>query len=521
MLMVAIGVALWATAIGYRLRRLEREQAERIAREAAAADRAKSEFLAHVSHELRTPIQSVLGYAELLASAPLGDVGRQRLAALRGQGDLLLRLVNDLIDLGALQASVFRLQPSSVDAAALTRECLETIRPQADARHLTLHLEIDPGVTWIEADGQRLRQVLLNLLTNAVKFTTTGGITLRLCRPVEPAATVEWTVQDTGPGIAPEDQERIFQPFVRLDRDHAVAGAGMGLALCARLCTAMKGSIAVQSDGESGTTFVVRLPLHERAASATMPLADARPPGAAASVAWHGLKVLVADDNTLVRELLVAFFQERNADTTAVADGLAVVEICAGQPFEVIVLDLSMPWLDGRETARRLRRPGATPGQPWIIGLSAHAGREDANTAIAAGMDRFLTKPVSFAELSAAVAEAPGARARPPSAGAGFGASAALAQRLSTQFFAETPAIVAEMRMALANRDWPRLRARAHYLKNSADVLGAEELRRACNALYVNADSAETGRLRELLASVETASRLPAAPQDLSPDSPA
>jgi CheY-like chemotaxis protein len=180
-----------------------------------------------------------------------------------------------------------------------------------------------------------------------------------------------------------------------------------------------------------------------------------------------------------------------------------------------------MPWLDGRETARRLRRPGATPGQPWIIGLSAHAGREEADTAIAAGMDRFLTKPVSFADLSAAVAEAPGARARPTSAAASPGANPALAQRLAQQFFAETPAIVADMRTALANHDWLRLRSRAHYLKNSADVLGADELRRVCNALYLNADSAEADRLHELVAAVEAASCSSSVTAEFSPDPPA
>jgi signal transduction histidine kinase/CheY-like chemotaxis protein len=515
MLMVAIGVALWATAIGYRLRRVEREQAERIAREAAAADRAKSEFLAHVSHELRTPIQSVLGYAELLASSKLGELGHQRLAALRSQGDLLLRLVNDLIDLGALQASVFRLQSGAIDPAALTRDCLETIRPQAETKHLTLGLELESGIPWIEADGQRLRQILLNLLTNAVKFTDTGSITLRMRRSAHAADMLEWTVQDTGPGIAREDQDRIFEPFVRLERDQAITGAGMGLALCARLCAAMKGAITVQSEGDTGTTFTVRLPLHARA-----PVTAITPPVAQSPSAWRGLRVLIADDNTLVRELLLAFFQEHGAEAAAVPDGLAAVELCASREFDVIVLDLSMPWLDGREASRRLRRPGATLGQPWIIGLSAHAGAEDADSALEAGMNRFLTKPVRLAELGAAVAEAPRARSRPRFA-ATLNAGSELTQRLTTRYLAETPAILTEMRAALEKEDRPLLRTRAHYLKNSADVLGAEDLRHACNVLYVNADSAGADRLAELLVTVETASHLPATPLDFSPDFPA
>jgi CheY-like chemotaxis protein/anti-sigma regulatory factor (Ser/Thr protein kinase) len=420
---------------------------------------------------------------------------------------------------------VFRLQSAPVDAAALTRECLEAIRPQADAKRLALQLQLDPKIRWIEVDGQRLRQILLNLLANAVKFTDAGTITLALQRVAEASGMIEWSVRDTGPGIAPEDQERIFEPFVRLDRDQAIAGAGMGLALCARLCTAMNGALTVSSDGETGTTFTVRLPLPSVEAS----LRDVRPgaheqgrrEAASPSEAWRGLRVLIADDNTLVRELLVAFFEAQQAAITAVADGLAAVEACATCEFDVIVLDLSMPWLDGREAARRLREPGVALGQPWIIGLSAHAGREEAETALAAGMNRFLTKPVALRELAAVVAEAPRLRAQPMPSPVTNTADLALARRLTRQFAAETPAIVMELHAAFANGDRSRLRSRAHYLKNSADVLGADALRRACTALYVQAESADPEALRELVATIESAARSPLASAEFRPENPA
>src|SRR5688500_1252242 len=233
MALVGAGVGLWALAVAYRLRRESRDAAEQTAAAAAAADRMKSAFLAKVSHELRTPIQSVLGYGELLAGAPLSDAHRVWLNALRSHGDIMLRLVNDLIDLGALQSGAFQLQIAPIPLRALINDCVAALRPAAAARGLALQVELAADIPEVVAtDGVRLRQILLNLLTNAVKFTAVGSVSLTVRAASD--HRVQFVVSDTGPGIAPVLRGRLFQPFTRLDPTSG--GSGLGLALVHGLC---------------------------------------------------------------------------------------------------------------------------------------------------------------------------------------------------------------------------------------------------------------------------------------------
>ena len=516
----AIGVGLWVLAMVYRLRRTEREQALQRAEQALAADRAKSEFLAQVSHELRTPLQGVLGFSEMLAKSSLAEPHRALVSAVRSQGALMLRLVNDLIDLGSLQSGAFRLHLEPVDLRVLTRECVESMQPKAAAKGLALEEDFAADApAFVQADGARLRQVLFNLLGNAVKFTQAGRVTLIVRRGEPPApdkATmppdeafagvwVELRVADTGPGIDPDDQSRIFQPFTRLETGTQTEGAGIGLALVARLCAAMKGRVRVESDGEHGATFVVRLPLVPTGEPA------ASPPVAALDQAWQGLRVLVADDNTVMRELLGAFFREHGAAVTAVEDGLAAVEAAQAGEFDVVLLDGAMPWLDGYATARRLREAGGSLGRPWIIGLSAQAWATDEARGLAEGMDRFLTKPVAMDVLARAVAESPAAAGR-AAVTAADALDAALRQRLLTQYEKETPGIVARMVDAAHGKDWVSLHRLAHYLKNSADALGARRLQHFCRELQLAAEAADETRIEPLLSVVKISWRDPCRP---------
>ena len=517
----AIGVGLWVLAIVYRLRRTEREQALQRAEQALAADRAKSEFLAQVSHELRTPLQGVLGFSEMLAKSSLAEPHRALVSAVRSQGALMLRLVNDLIDLGSLQSGAFRLHLEPVDLRALARECVESVRPKAAAKGLAIEEDFEAGApAFVQADGARLRQVLLNLLGNAVKFTQEGRVTLTVRRGEPPApekATVppdeafagvwvELRVADTGPGIDPDDQPRIFQPFTRLETGTQTEGAGIGLALVARLCAAMKGRVRVESDGEHGTTFVVRLPLVPSAEPVVSP--PVAPP---LDQAWKGLRVLVADDNTVMRELLGAFFREHGAAVTTVEDGLAAVEAAQTSEFDVVLLDGAMPWLDGYATARRLREAGGALGRPWIIGLSAQAWATDEARGLAEGRDRFLTKPVAMDVLARAVAESPAAAGR-AAVTAADALDAALRQRLLIQYEKETPGIVARMVDAAHGKDWVSLYRLAHYLKNSADALGARRLQHFCRELQLAAEAADETRIEPLLSVVKISWRDPCRP---------
>lgn len=464
------GLGLLLITSFFELRRevRRRERARLAAVTAAAADRAKTAFLAKVSHELRTPIQSILGYGELIAQQPLAPDTRRWLESLRSHGQLLTRLVNDLIDLSSLQAGAFRLVCAPGDLAALIRSAVDSLRPRAVAKGLRLECSVAPEVEGGRSfDAERMRQLLLNLVGNAIKFTSRGAVTIEVSCPPADATAVELRIRDTGPGIAPEDQARLFQPFCRLDAAIGIEGAGLGLALTQGLCAAMNGRLTVESDGETGSTFIARLQLPV----AVLPPREAEPERHSLA----GRRVLVADDNTLVRELFLSCLRSHGAECDSVTDGLAAVERIIEETFDVLVLDISMPWLDGFEATRRLRRHGQT--QLRIVGVSAHAGAAERSQALAAGMDVFLVKPVQMSALVDAI-----------SSGSSHGVRAPAAQmptldHLRALFAREAPQLRAEIQAAAGARDRDRLQARVHYLKNSADIARYDELSLRCAQL--------------------------------------
>lgn len=507
-LTVAMGSVI---AVGFLLVRArgqaQREEAAR-ASAALAADRMKSALLAHVSHELRTPLQGILGYAELLAGRPLDEEQRGWVSAQRRQGELLQRLVNDLIDLGALQSGAFTFAARSVPLTSLVEESVLSLRPRAHIRQLTLDLDADPTVpAWLVCDPDRVRQVLLNLVGNAIKFTGEGGVVvnLRLVTADAFAALVEIAVADTGPGIAPADQARLFRPFTRLEGTLHHEGAGLGLALAHGLCVGMGGSLTVESDGRTGTTFRARL---------TLPLGSP-PPGVGDPVvtpvkAHAGVTIVVADDNTLVRELYLAHLSAQGATCTGVADGVAAVTtiLAAQPPVDVLVLDLAMPQLDGLAVARRVRAEG--PAGLRIIGASAHGNPEHRQRALAAGMDDFLVKPVKLSELSRCVQRQLGREA--PLVG-GSQLPEALRWKLRDIYQQETPALLAALDAALASNDWATLESRAHYLKNSAHVLGEVDLAVQCEAIVLAARVQDPAPISARLAAIRTQIGQPGAPE--------
>lgn len=467
---VGVGLALFISLL--RAGRLAREQAEHEATLALESDRAKTAFLAKVSHELRTPIQSILGYGELLAGQSLEPESKRWLNSVRAQGQLLIRLVNDLIDLSALQAGAFRTSPQAASLAELVRGTTESLLPRATAKNLSLVAEVAPDIPpWLLFDPERVRQVLLNLVGNAIKFTDVGGVRVRLTSPAEPGV-YEISVEDTGPGIAAEDMLRLFRPFTRLHEHDGVEGAGLGLALSAAICESLGGCLRAESDGRHGCRFIARLPLAITTAPAPVP--TAMPPAELA-----GRRVLVADDNTLVRELFVTSLRQAGAWVDEAADGLEAVELCAQQAYATIVLDVSMPWLNGFEAARRIR--AAAKGPLLIIGVSAHVGSADRALSAAAGMDQLLVKPLAIADLLGAVAGRVIADRPAPTAGSPD--NLALLRRLRRQFLEEAPRLLGELEQAQAASDRRWLRARTHYLKNSSDVAGFPEISLLCAEL--------------------------------------
>lgn len=481
LLVNAMGLVVASALFLQRRAARDRQAALRDAAIAAEANRLKTAFLAKVSHELRTPIQSLLGYGELLRrEVASGARAEGWLNALRQHGELMTRLVNDLIDLSAIEAGTFRLAPRPLAPAALVRETVESLRPRAETKGLALRCETAPELPpRARIDGERLRQIVLNLAGNAVKFTDYGGVTVSLSCGRGEAGQAAFTlaVRDTGPGIPPREQARLFNAFSRLEFTAHKEGSGLGLSLAAALCRAMGGDLTVASDGHSGSCFTATFAAETLAGPGT---ADAPASDSAGSLA--GRKVLVVDDNTLVRELFVVSLTDAGAicrTAGSVAETLAAV---AAEHPDAIVLDLALPDGDGIQLAPRLR--SVLPGVR-LVGVSAHAGPAERSQALAAGMDVFLTKPVALGELAVAVA---GGEAK---TGIVTAERPGLRARLEGQFRAEAGPKRSELDAAVSSGDWRRARAVAHYLANSAAAVHDPALLSACAALARAAEAGE------------------------------
>lgn len=481
---------------------------------ASAASEAKSELLTRASHELRTPIQGVLGYADLLSRSPLDPRQEEWLQTLRSQGGHLLRLVNDLLDYGALQNGRLTLSDTTLSPAEIAREALAAVRPQAEARGLACTLSLAPGVpAWVRGDPTRLRQILVNLLGNAVKFTIAGSVGLRVNALEAPLPDgrrrLLFAVTDTGPGIDGEDLPDLFDPRARQLR-HPASGAGLGLALTRSLCLAMDGDLAVESEPGAGSTFTATVAL----AAASAPIVPKST--TARRLPELGLRVLVVEDNPALRLLLASWLDELDCTSVLAESGERALELARAERLDAIVLDLGLPGIDGREVARRLRASRATKSL-WIVGLSAHASDTDRASALAAGMDTFLSKPVELDALAAALNPAKPARPAPPPeppAAPAAQSGGLLTSPLLGSARADTIRALArqdlttrrdEFRAALAAADWPRVAKLAHYLANTADLLGDTELRAACVACEDAALAGDPARARSAAAVIAPA----------------
>ena len=447
------------------------------------ADRAKTEFLAFLGHELRTPLQTILGRAELLGAAP---ASAHHAAAIDAQGRLLLRLVNDLLDLGTIEAGHFVLHPQPFSLRTALRHTEDLVRPLATAKSLAFHLHVDPAIPdGLLGDEARLRQILSNLLANAVKYTPAGTVILRVTRvantPVPQPSTLDaqpqderlaFVVQDTGPGLPAEKIPQLFTLFTRLDEGDGFTreGTGVGLALVRRLCDLMGGQVTAANRLGGGAEFTVTLPFPRAVAPA--PVAVLPPPVAALCV------VLIVEDNTAARELLAEALRGLGHTVTTAADGPAALAACARTRFDAVVLDINLPGVDGIEIARRLR---ALPDCPRLVGCSAEAFDHVRNAALAAGMDAFLSKPVSLAELSRTLgAPLPAAPASDIFARLD---SPATLDRARATLRAEWPALRAATATAVAGGDPTALRRLGHYLHTSALLLKDPVLAELCARL--------------------------------------
>jgi signal transduction histidine kinase/ActR/RegA family two-component response regulator len=363
---------------------------------AQAASQAKSEFLATMSHEIRTPLNSILGFADLLgATEPLTPEGRHKLDLVAGAGQSLVTLVNDILDFSRLEAGGIQLDLHPVSPAALLRETAAIVAPDAQAKGLTLVVETEAPIetndtAFYALDESRLRQVLLNLLNNAVKFTPEGRITARLAvarGDGDGADTLRFEIADTGIGVSPEQQSRLFQRFSQADGSisRSFGGAGLGLAICKALVGLMGGEIGLDSALGQGARFWFALP----AARAQAPVAvevEAQRETAA--------RVLLVDDHPMNRELGEALLVLAGCEVTVAEDGDEAVRLASEHDFDVILMDIHMPRMDGLAATRAIRALAGARGLAPIIALTADVMPQQIERCRRAGMVDHIAKPI-------------------------------------------------------------------------------------------------------------------------------
>lgn len=374
--------------------------AARDAAEAAAA--AKSTFLANISHEIRTPLTAIIGFSSLVAEAPDLDASvRRHVDRISAGGQALLALVNDVLDFSKLEAGQMEISPRPVALAQLADDTLAMFTPQSDAKGLELRLELPEAMPeYLTLDPDRVRQVLLNLIGNAVKFTDHGRVSLVVAYDSS-RGRLSLSVRDTGSGLDAEQRGRLFKRFSQVDdsvtRRHG--GTGLGLAICRSLADAMGGDIGVDSEPGEGSTFWIELPA---------PISEAPPAAAASSqpAPIEGSRVLVVDDNPVNRELARSIMEPFEIEVTEAESGEAALELAAYTPFDVILMDIRMPGLDGPQTLARLRA-GAGPNQDIPV-LAFSADADLAGARIAGGFDGAVRKPIRPVELLTELARCTG-----------------------------------------------------------------------------------------------------------------
>lgn len=380
---------------------------------AEAAVLAKTTFLATMSHELRTPMNGVLGMTELLLRSELNDKQRRQLGIIKNSADTLLTLLNEILDYSKIEAQGVALEVTSYSPQQLIGDIVGLFAPHAEAKLLLLAEEVAPDLpALLQGDAIHLRQILTNLVANAVKFTRSGQIVVKAwAEPLsDGVVTLCLTVRDTGIGVPPDKQELIFQAFVQADGSHSrsYGGTGLGLAICRRLASAIQGSLTLVSAPGAGSSFTLRVP--QRVGSMAAPTLDSPQPALPASPAGEAVagmrrRILLVEDNPINQVVTANMLESEGFVVVLAGDGVEALTLLRHETFDAILMDVQMPLMDGLAATRAIRQQELETGRHVpIIAITANVFSADRAACMAAGMDDFLAKPVSFADLERVLA---------------------------------------------------------------------------------------------------------------------
>jgi signal transduction histidine kinase/DNA-binding response OmpR family regulator len=537
LLILALAVAI-NIAIVHQSRDLRRQRDR-----AEQASHAKSEFLANMSHEIRTPLNAVLGMLSLALDTPLTAAQYEYVSTARKSGAALLAILNDILDVSKIEAGHLEVELTPFDLRACLADAMGVLAAKAESRGLALYLEVADGVPkTVVSDAARLRQILVNLLDNAIKFSTRGEVRLEVLARSEKEGDVEllFAVRDQGIGIPADRMDRLFQPFGQVDpslsRLHG--GAGLGLVISRRLAERLGGRMWVESEPGRGSTFFFTLRC-QPAASGT----SATPGMSAASAASAALatlparlpvtgddpaglpfaerlplRILLAEDNSVNQRVALLMLDRLGYRADLAGNGEEVLDALRRQPYDLILMDVQMPGLDGLEATRRIRAELPPERQARIVAMTANVLPEQRAACLAAGMDDFLQKPVDFADLRAALGRAgrEGPQGPQDAAEASFdpaqldslrqlGALAGqpLVLEIVESYRVETVRRLREMRSALASADRAGFAFLAHGLKGSSAQIGATRTAALAAELERRAPEASAADLAHLLADLE------------------
>jgi PAS domain S-box-containing protein len=502
-----------------------KEAAEQARAEAEAANSAKSTFLATMSHEIRTPMNGVLGMMEVLDRQGLSAEQQRTVATMRESAQALLRIIDDVLDFSKIEAGKLNLEETTFSLSALMDQVRQTFVPLAEAKGLLVTSVVDPGShDALIGDPTRVRQILFNLVGNALKFTERGGIVLRAGTAPRGGARTRVTlvVQDSGVGLSEEERSRLFRPFSQADSSttRRFGGTGLGLSIVRRLVELMGGSVTVESELGRGSTFTVELTL--AAAADDSPLLGLSRPAPAAAAASIGhdehRKVLVVDDHPVNREVLIRQLAILGIDADSAVDGAEALAMWQSGDYALVLADIHMPRIDGYELTRRIRAIEAQSGAPRtpLVAVTANVMKGEEQRCLAIGMDAYLGKPISIDRLQVTLERwlsiraepAPGETADAPASadvldrsvlrswlGDDAGAVGSLLQKF------RDAAVDSELQIADATRrsDLAALTAAAHRLKGAAAAVGAIGVGQRASALEAAAKAGDWSGCRQEL----------------------